>query len=394
MAFIQRYHFAVCVALAGTAMVIAGCGHKSPPPRGAAEVGVVTIVAQPVDLTTELSGRTSPYEVADVRPQVGGIIIARPFTEGGNVHAGEVLYKIDPAPYQAALDQARGLLGSAQANLVTTQNKASRYGALVKINAVSKQDYDDANAAYKQALATVQQQQAALESARINLAYTRVTAPISGRAGLSAYTKGALVTPSQTTALTTVQRLDPIYVDLTQSAAQVLKLRQEMESGKVSGPGAQGVAVRLKLEDGSSYPLEGRLQFTDVTVDQTTGAVTLRAVFPNPQNLLLPGLYVRAQIVEGVDLQGILAPQEGVGRDEKGQPTALIVDATGHVQSRVLTTARAIGDKWLVTSGLKAGDRLIVEGTQGAKPGAPVHAVAAGLTKTIVPPPGAPKPGG
>jgi membrane fusion protein (multidrug efflux system) len=382
------------MALAGVAVALAGCGgHKGQPQRGPAEVGVVTIVARPLDLTIELPGRTSPFEVADVRPQVGGIIIARPFTEGGNVRAGEVLYKIDPAPYQAALDQAKGLLGSAQANLATTQNKASRYADLVKINAVSKQDYDDASAAYKQAVATVQQQKAALESARINLDYTRVTAPISGRAGLSAYTKGALVTPSQTTALTTVQRLDPIYVDLTQSAAQVLKLRQEIESGKVNGAGAQGVPVRLKLEDGSTYPVEGRLQFTDVTVDQTTGSVTLRAVFPNPKNLLLPGLYVRAQIIEGVDPNGILAPQEGVSRNEKGQPTALVVDSTGHAQSRLLTTSRAIGDKWLVTSGLSPGDRLIVEGTQGVKPGAPVHATSGGSAASVAPAPGLPQPG-
>jgi membrane fusion protein (multidrug efflux system) len=218
----------------------------------------------------------------------------------------------------------------------------------------------------------VLQQQAAVEAARINLGYTRVTAPISGRSGLSTVTRGALVTTSQTAALTTVTQLDPIYVDLTQSAAEVLKLRQEMEAGKVSGGGGAALKVRLKLEDGSPYPLDGRMQFTDVTVNQSSGAVTLRAVFPNPRKLLLPGLYVRAVIVEGVDQNGILAPQRGVGRDEKGQPTALVVDPTGHVQARVLTTSRAVGDKWLVTSGLKAGDRLIIDGVQAAKPGAAV----------------------
>jgi membrane fusion protein, multidrug efflux system len=335
-------------------------------------VSVVTLQAAPVELTTELPGRTSPFEVSDVRPQVGGIITARLFKEGDDVKAGQVLYQIDPAPYRAAFDQATAQLANAQANVATTKVKAERYGDLVKINAVSKQDYDDAEAAYKQAAATVLQQRAALEAARINLNYTKVTAPISGRSGLSTVTRGALVTTSQTAALTTVTQLDPIYVDLTQSAAEVLKLRQEMEAGKVSAGGGAALAVRLKFEDGTPYPLEGRMQFTDVTVDQSTGAVTLRAVFPNPRKLLLPGLYVRAVIVEGVDQNGILAPQQGISRDEKGQPTALVVDPTDHVQARTLTVSRTVGDKWLVTSGLKAGDRLIVEGLQSAKPGAVV----------------------
>ncbi len=366
------------------ALALGACAKhaKAPPPQGPVEVGVVTMSAEPVDLSVDLPGRTTPYEISDVRPQVGGIVTQRLFQEGGNVRAGQVLYRIDPATYQAAYDQAVALLASAQASLATTKVKAQRYADLVKINAVSKQDADDATAAAKQAAASVQQQRAAVETARINLGYTRVLAPITGRAGRSSVTRGALVTPSQTDALTTVQRLDPIYVDLTQSADQVVRLRQRMASGQVGGG---DVAVRLRLPDGSDYPLQGRLQFTDVTVDQATGAVTLRAVFPNPRGLLLPGLYVRAMVVEGVERSGILAPQAGVGRDEKGQPTALIVDASGHVQSRVLTTGRAVGDKWLVTSGLAAGDRLIVEGTQAAKPGAAVHVVAAGS-----PPPAAP----
>ncbi len=348
--FHRPANFAVCLLAFGGLLALEACGPHGPsgPPRGPAVVSVVTLQAAPVELTTELPGRTSPFEVSDVRPQVGGIITARLFKEGDDVKAGQVLYQIDPAPYRAASDQAQAQLANAEANVATTKVKAERYGDLVKINAVSKQDYDDAEAAYKQAAATVLQQRAALEAAKINLDYTRVTAPISGRIGLSTVTRGALVTTSQTAALTTVTQLDPIYVDLTQSAAEVLKLRQEMEAGKVSGGGGAALAVRLKFEDGTPYPLEGRMQFTDVTVDQSTGAVTLRAVFPNPRKLLLPGLYVRAVIVEGVDQNGILAPQQGVSRDEKGQPTALVVDPTGHVQARILTVvdARSATNGW------------------------------------------------
>lgn len=339
---------------------------------------VVTVVATtPVELTAELPGRTSPFETSDVRPQVNGIIVARPFTEGGHVHAGQLLYQIDPAPYRAALDQAKAQLVSAEANLAAARAKAARYADLVKINAVSRQDNDDAEAASKQAAAGVQQQRAAVETAAINLGYTRVTAPISGTAGRSAFTKGALVTADQAAALTTIQKLDPIYVDLTQSAAEVLKLRQSTATGRLSASGGVTLPVHLILEDGSSYLVEGRLQFTEVTVDQATGAVTLRAVFPNPQGLLLPGLFVRAEIIEGVDREGILAPQEAVSRDEKGRPTALVVDGRGRAQARLLTTSGTIGDKWLVSSGLAPGDRLIVEGLLAAKPGAPVHVVAA-----------------
>ncbi|MDB5482171.1 MAG: efflux transporter periplasmic adaptor subunit [Caulobacteraceae bacterium] len=337
----------------------------------------MTVTATPVELTAELPGRTAPLETSDVRPQVNGIIIGRPFTEGGNVRAGQVLYQIDPAPYRAALDQARALEANAEANLATARAKAERYADLVRINAVSRQDYDDAVAFAKQAAANVQQQKAAVEAAAINLGYTRVTAPISGRVGRSAFTKGALVTSGQASALTTIQRLDPIYVDMTQSAAEVLKLRQAMEAGRLKSGGPATAKVRLILEDGSAYPLEGRLEFTEVTVDQTTGSVALRAIFPNPQALLLPGLYVRAIVVEGADPAGILAPQAAVARDEKGRPTALVVDSTSHVQARVLTTPRTVGDQWLVTSGLAPGDRLIVEGLQAAKPGAQVRMVSA-----------------
>jgi membrane fusion protein, multidrug efflux system len=369
---------ALCAA---AALALWGCGapHPAgPPDRGPPEVGVVTLEAAPVVLTTELPGRTSPFEVSEVRPQVGGIVKARLFQEGSRVRAGQALYLIDPATYRAAYDQARAQLASAVANVATTQIKAQRYAGLVKINAVSRQDYDDAQAAYKQAAAAVQQQKAASEAARINLGYTRVTAPISGRIGASSVTVGALVTASQATALSTIQRLDPIYVDVTQSAADALRLRQEMKAGQVSGGGPGGLAVRLTLPDGSAYGRAGRLQFTDVTVDQATGAVTLRAVFPNPDGLLLPGLFVRAIVVEGVRNNALLAPQQGVGRDEKGGPTALVVDAKGRAQLRTLRTGRAVGDKWLVTAGLAAGDRLIVEGLQNVKPGQAVRAVPAG----------------
>lgn len=351
-------------------------------------MGVVTLQAQPVTLQTELPGRTSPYEVSDVRPQVGGIIKDRLFTEGSNVKAGQVLYQIDPAPYRASYDQAVAQLASAEATVATDKAKADRYADLVKVNGVSRQDYDDAEAAYRQAVAAVQQQKAAVEAARINLDYTRVTAPISGRIGVSAYTKGALVTAGQTTALSTIQRLDPIYVDITQSAADLLKLERAVAAGQVNHGGPATAVVRLKLEDGSDYPLAGKLQFTDVTVDQTTGSVTLRAVFPNPNALLLPGMYVRAIVTEGVDNEGLLAPQQGVTRDQTGQPTAWIVDAKGKAQLRNLRTAQAIGDKWLVSDGLKPGDRLIVEGVQRLQqPGMAVRAVPASLPAAPAPSP-------
>lgn len=366
------------------AALLAGCarhGGQGGPhgPSGPPEVGVVTLRAAPVTLITELPGRTSPFETSDVRPQVGGIIVDRPFTEGGQVRAGQVLYRIDPAPYRAAYDEAKAQVASAEAALVTARNKASRYGDLVKINGVAKQDYDDAQAAYGQAAASLQQLRAAADAARINLGYATITAPISGRIGISTVTKGALVTTGQTNALTTIQRLDPIYVDVTEAASQVLAQRRAIEAGRVTGGGPASVAVRLKLEDGSDYPLEGRLQFTDVTVDQTTGAVTLRAIFPNPGDLLLPGMYVRAEVPQGVAPAGLLAPQQGVVRDEKGQPTAMVVNAQGRAEFRALQTGPAIGNAWLVTSGLKPGDRLIVEGLQRVKPGAPVRAVATAL---------------
>jgi membrane fusion protein (multidrug efflux system) len=336
---------------------------------------VITLQPQPVTLETELPGRTSPITTSDVRPQVSGIILKRLFQEGANVRAGQELYDIDPRPYQAAVDQTRGQLANAEANLTTTKLKAERYGDLIKINAVSRQDYDDARAAAQQAQASVTQMRAALRAAQINLDYTRVTAPISGRIGRSTFTPGALVTASQTDALTTIQQLDPIYVDLSQSSAALLRLERRLAHGQLRNPAAAEAKVSLVLEDGSPYPLEGRLEFTDVTVDQNSGTVNLRAVFPNPNRILLPGMYVRAHITEGVAPAGILAPQRAVSRDPKGGGTAYVVDAQGHAQMRTLTIVRAVGDSWLVTRGLSAGDRLIVDGLQRVHPGAPVHPV-------------------
>jgi membrane fusion protein (multidrug efflux system) len=340
-------------------------------------VGVVTIEPQPVTLTAELPGRTSPFEIADVRPQVGGIIQARLFTEGSIVRAGQVLYQIEPAPFQAAYDQAKAQLANAEAALANAQLKAQRLASLVKLNSVAVQDADDAEAAAKVAEATVRQDSAALEAARINLGFTKVTAPISGKIGISTVTKGALVTASQATALDTIQRLDPIYVDVTESAAQVLGLRRQLAQGGVSADARGGAEAHLTLDDGSLYPLAGRMQFTDITVDPTTDAVTLRAIFPNPSGLLLPGMFLRATVAEGVDPSALLVPQQGVTRDQKGQPTALVLNRQGVVELRHLEVGQTVGNKWLVKSGLTAGDRVIVEGGQSVQPGARANAIPA-----------------
>ncbi|MDN0074246.1 efflux RND transporter periplasmic adaptor subunit [Crenobacter sp. SG2303] len=369
------------VGLIAGSIALAGCGKSvaanAPAATGPVEVGVVTIQPQRVALTSELAGRTAPYMVSEVRPQVGGLIQKRLFKEGGDIKAGQVLYQIDPASYQAAYDSAKAALDKARANLGSIKLKADRYKELVSINAVSKQDFDDVSASLKQAEADVASAKAAVDNARINLDYTRITAPISGRIGRSSVTPGALVTANQTVALSTVQQLDPIYVDVTQASAQVLKLKRELAEGQLQNDGENGAKVKLTLEDGSSYPLEGRLELSEVTVDQGTGSITLRAVFPNPKHELLPGMYVRAQLVEGVKNEAILAPQQGVTRDNKGGATAMVVSKNGKAELRQLTTSRAIGASWLVTSGLNAGDQLIVEGLQKIKPGAPVKPVAA-----------------
>jgi membrane fusion protein (multidrug efflux system) len=335
----------------------------------------VVVQTERVALTSELPGRTSPYLVAEVRPQVNGIIQKRQFTEGSNVKAGDVLYQIDPAPYQAALDQANAALAAAESSLPPIQSRAERMKKLVEIHAVGQQEADEAEAAHQRAIASVAAAKATVESARINLTNTPIKSPISGRTGLSSVTVGALVTAYQPMALTSVQQLDPIYVDVTQSSSDLLRLRNRLESGRLKSGGDNARKVKLLLEDGTKYPLEGHLQFRDVTVDPTTGAVTLRVVFPNPKHILLPGMFVRAIVEDGIDEQAFLVMQQGVSRDSKGNAIALVLDASNKVEQRILTVDRAIGDKWLVTSGLKAGDRLIVEGLQKVRPGMPVNAV-------------------
>jgi membrane fusion protein (multidrug efflux system) len=357
------------------ALLLSACGKQAPPPRPAPQVGVITVQMQPVTLTTELPGRTSPFESSEVRPQVDGIITKRLFQEGETVHAGQVLYQIDPAPYAAAAANARAALTRAQANIASTSALAQRYGDLVKINAIARQDYENAVAAANQAKADVAAQKAALQSAEISLRRTAIKAPISGRIGASTFTVGALVTAAQAQPLTTIQRLDPIYVDINQSSVDLLKLRKQLLAGQVSRGGA-ATRVGLTLEDGSDYGREGKFQFSDVTVAQDTGTVTIRAIFPNPQGLLLPGMYVRAHLIEGTQAQGILAPQQAISRDEKGNPQAYVVGAGDKLEIRPLTVSRAIGNAWLVTSGLKPGDRLVMDGTMMLQPGMPVQPVA------------------
>ncbi|MBP7052436.1 MAG: efflux RND transporter periplasmic adaptor subunit [Phycisphaerae bacterium] len=335
------------------------------------EVVAVTVQTQRVVLTTELPGRTSPYLVAEIRPQVSGLVQKRLFTEGSDVQAGQVLYQIDPAPFQAALDSARAALARSEASLPSIRSRVERYKDLLDDKAVSQQDYDDAVSALNQAEADIQYWRAAAETARINLDYTRVTAPISGRIGRSSITDGALVTAYQPVALATIQQLDPIYVDVRQSTATLLRLKQRLEDGRLNQDQANQNEVELIL-DGTKYSSEGTLQFRDVTVDPTTGSVIVRAVFPNPQGVLLPGMFVRAVVKEGVNDQAILIPQQAVSRDPKGRPVTMLVDGEGKVQQRMLVLDRAIGNQWLVLSGLAAGDRVIVEGAQKVRPGAAV----------------------
>lgn len=372
----------VVIGVVVAGLMLFGTGKKttadSKPPSGPPEVGVVVIKPQRVTLTTELPGRTSAHLIAEVRPQVGGIVQKRLFTEGSDVKAGQVLYQIDPATYRAAFASARATQARAEANLIPARLKEQRFRDLVKIKAVSQQDYDDANAALKQAEAELASSKAAVETARINLAYTRVTAPISGRIGRSTVTNGALVTASQPTALATIQQLSSMYVDVTQSNAEMLRLKQHLASGLLKENGATQAKVKLLLEDGSAYPLPGTLKFSEVTVEESTGSITLRAVFPNPKQVLLPGMFVRAIVEEGVNDQAILVPQRGVTRDPSGNPLVMVVGAGDKVEQRVIKVARTVGDSWLVSEGLKAGDRVILEGTQKARPGTPVKAVPFG----------------
>jgi membrane fusion protein (multidrug efflux system) len=368
---------ASALALAGLAL-LAGCGRQQPAAKapGPVEVGVVTLAPQAVTLTTELPGRVSAFRVAEVRARVNGIVLKRLFTEGSEVKEGQVLFKIDPSAYQAALETARAQLARAEAQLSSAKLLAARNAELVASNAVSRQENDNAVAALRSAEADVAAGKAAVQTARINLGYTAVTSPVRGRIGRSAVTEGAYVQASQATLLATVQQLDPVYVDVTRSSAELLRLRRDLESGKLQSAGAGKAKVTVLAEDGREYGLAGTLQFADVTVDPGTGSVALRAVFPNPRAELLPGTYVRARLAEGVDPQALLVPQRAVTRNNKGEPTALVVNA-GKVELRRLQAERAIGDAWLVTGGVAAGDQVIVEGLQKVRPGAAVMAVPA-----------------
>ncbi|AWU99310.1 efflux transporter periplasmic adaptor subunit [Burkholderia sp. JP2-270] len=368
------------ITVAAAAVFLAACGKKeSAPPPQTPEVGVVTVQPQAVPVFSELPGRTSAFLVAQVRARVDGIVLRREFTEGTDVKAGQRLYKIDPAPYIAALNSAKATLAKAQANLVTQNALVARYKVLVAANAVSKQDYDNAVATQGQAAADVAAGKAAVDTAQINLGYTDVVSPITGRVGISQVTPGAYVQASQATLMSTVQQLDPVYVDLTQSSLEGLKLRQDVQSGrlKTSGPGA--AKVSLILEDGKTYAEPGKLQFSDVTVDQATGSVTIRAVFPNPGKVLLPGMFVRARIEQGVNENAFLVPQIGVTHDQKGQAIAMVVSAGNKVEPRPLKTTGMQGQNWIVEGGLQAGDHVIVQGGEKVRPGATVKSVPAQL---------------
>jgi membrane fusion protein (multidrug efflux system) len=369
---------ASAAAIVSALAVMAGCSKstsEAPHQQQVAEVGVFKVAQQALQITTELPGRTAAYQVAEVRPQVSGLIQKRLFVEGADVKAGVPLYQIDPAIYQAAYNSAKATLAKAKANLLTAAPKVQRYKELVAIEGVSKQEYDDAVASHEQAKADVESANAALEQAKINVNYTHVDAPISGRIGRSTVTPGALVTANQTNALTTVQQLDPIYVDVTQSSEDMLRLKREVESGGLKKDGQ--AKVTLVLSDGTKYAEAGKLQFSDVTVDTGTGNVTLRALFPNPKHDLLPGMFVRAVIESGVDEKAIAVPQQGVTRNAKGEATALVLNKEGKVEQRILVTGATQGDKWLVKKGLSEGDLLIVEGVQKVKPGAPAKVAAA-----------------
>ncbi|MGA2515373.1 MAG: efflux RND transporter periplasmic adaptor subunit [Thermodesulfobacteriota bacterium] len=357
-------------------LIPCGCSSQQAAPKpGFPEVAVVTVNPERVVLTTELPGRTSAYFVAEIRPQVNGIVQERLFNEGSDVKAGSVLYRIDPAPYQAAYDNAVAALARSEANLPPIRLKAERYRQLIVLKAISQQDFDNADAALKQAEADIDYSKAAVESARINLAYTRITAPISGRIGKSNVTVGALATAYQGSPFATIQQLAPIYIDATESSANLLQLKRNIAAGRIKGAGPDQARVRLLLEDGTPYPQEGTLKFSEVTVDPSTGSFILRMVFPNPKHTLLPGMYVRAVVQEGVVDRAILVPQQGVSRDPKGNPVVLVVDGSGKVEQRMITVARAMGDRWLVSEGLNPGDRLIVEGSQKVRPGASVKVV-------------------
>jgi membrane fusion protein (multidrug efflux system) len=349
--------------MVAVAAILSACSPPQQQPQMTPMARFIVVKEQPVQLTTELPGRTNPTAVSEIRPQVSGIIKARLFTEGSVVKVGQPLYQIDPAPYQAAYD-------SAAATLSAAKTKASRFAELLKANAIAPQDNDNAQSAYQQARAN-------LDAARINLAYTHIVSPINGRIGASSVTEGALVTAAQATALATVSTLDPIYVDIEQSSSELLALERAAQNGQINRGGPLTAEVTLTLDDGTVYPIKGKLQFTDVTVDPTTGTVRLRALFPNPNNFLLPGLYVRATVNQGTDPHGILVPQLAVGRTPKGEPTVLVVDGQNMARLRMIRTARAIDGNWQVVDGLKAGDKVIVQGLQSIRPDMKVNPMPA-----------------
>jgi len=369
MMFVPMNTPKLAIALAVVLVVASGCSSHAPPPPPRPAVTVVALHAAPLSMTTELPGRVTPYRVADVRPQVSGVVLKRMFKEGDVVSAGQQLYQIDPAPYEATLASARATLAHARASVTAAKLTVDRYQALVEAHAVSRQDYDNAVATLLQDQADVASGEAAVRSAEINLAYTKVYSPISGRTGRSAVTEGALVIAQQATSLVTVTQLDPVYVDLTQPSTTLLRLKRELAAGQMRRVEGNKTPARLLLEDGTSYESSGTMQFSEVTVDQGTGSVTLRAIFPNPEGLLLPGMFVRATIEEGVREGAILAPQEGITHAPDGSATALVVGTDEKVEKRSVELDRALGDQWVVIRGLAAGDRLIVAGVQKVKPG-------------------------
>lgn len=371
----MKFALHTLLLIAITVMLTACSRNTVPPPAATPEVATLTVARQSIALTTELPGRTAAYRVAEIRPQVNGLIQRRLFTEGSDVQEGQALYQIDPAPFQAALDNAQAALGRAEATLPAIRSRVNRYRQALAEKAVSQQDLDDAEGALKQAEADIQYYRAMVETARINLGYAKVVSPISGRIGASTVTDGAIVTAYQPVALATIQQLDPIYVDVTQSSTELLRLRRRLQEGQLNLDSRNGNEVELLLGDGTKYPLSGTLQFRDVSVDPSTASVVLRVVFPNPDDVLLPGMFVRAVVKEGVNQEAILIPQQTVSRDPKGNPYALVVDADGKVEQRNLTLDRTVGDQWLVSSGLAPGDHLIAEGMQKVRVGIAVKEV-------------------
>lgn len=343
-----------------------GCDSDQPAPKNIQQVGTITIKPETIESTYQLAGRTVASEISQVRPQVNGVVIEQLFKEGTQVNKGQPLYKIDSSLYRDSVDEAAGNLALAKATVNSTRLQAERYKELIKVNGVSQQEFDNAQSAYEQAKATVAVNEAVLKTARTNLRYTQVSAPISGRIGRSSITRGALVTSAQTDPLATIQKLDPMYVDLTQSSDEYMALRKQLTENGIK---PTELSVRLKLENGTAYAEQGTFKFSDVAVDEATGSVTLRAAFPNPNNALLPGLYVRAELGTGTRPNSILIPQGAIFRDTEGNPLVWIVGKDNKAEQRKITLGDAIDNRWLVTSGLKAGDQVIVEGLQGLSAG-------------------------